>query len=162
MVRLSAMAAVLLIALALYVYLSRGQPLEFKYYDPSSQVKQIECITTAIYHEARGEPFMGQVAVAHVIMNRVRANRWGDTPCSVVYQPAQFTDIEKCQPDRDSSAWKEAERIAIVTYNGLDEDPTNGATHYFSHTKIKPPWWAAKKEVYARLYNHTFLGAKTQ
>ncbi|HET8581119.1 MAG TPA: cell wall hydrolase [Candidatus Paceibacterota bacterium] len=52
---------------------------------------QISCIAQAIYHEARGEPLMGQRLVAKVIVNRSEDGDWPETPCGVVYQPDQFT-----------------------------------------------------------------------
>ena len=55
----------------------------------SSQAKakqsDIECLTEAIYFEARGEPFIGQLAVANVIMERVRDHRFPPTVCEVVH-----------------------------------------------------------------------------
>ena len=116
------------------------------------------CLTKVIYHESRGEPFMGQVAVSHVVMNRLNSPKYPKTVCQVVYQPSQFTDIQKVKPKFQSSEWKEASRIAIITYNGLDEDPTFGALYYYAHNKIKVPLWAKSKKVKARINNHTFLG----
>ena len=49
------------------------------------------CLTLAIYHEARGEPLLGQMAVAEVIMNRVNHRSWPNTVCKVVKQKAQFS-----------------------------------------------------------------------
>ena len=46
----------------------------------------IACLATAIYFEARGEPMVGQVAVAQVIVNRVYDERFPDTVCDVVKQ----------------------------------------------------------------------------
>lgn len=48
------------------------------------------CLTMAIYHEARGEPILGQMAVAEVIINRVKDKRWPSTVCKVVKQKSQF------------------------------------------------------------------------
>lgn len=121
---------------------------------------EIFCVARAVYHEARGEPFLGQVAVAHVIKNRVANPRWPGHACAVVYQPKQFTDIQQTTPDFESKEWREALRIAIVVLADLDEDPTSGATHYFAHNKIDPPWWSKEKPVTVRINNHTFLGDK--
>jgi len=54
---------------------------------------QVECLTEAIYHEARGEKYEGQAAVAQVVFNRVQysGSEWGKSICGVVYQPGQFT-----------------------------------------------------------------------
>lgn len=129
--------------------------------------QQLYCMTRAIYHEARGEPFIGQTAVAHVVLNRAAANdrRWPKTVCEVIYQPDQFTDIQKFKPTPAvlaSSEWQNARRIAIVAMLGLDEDPTKGALFYYSHTKITAPWWARTKSILARFNNHTFLGDQNE
>lgn len=125
---------------------------------PHPPADEVFCTAHAIYHEARGEPFLGQVAVAHVIKNRAANQRWPGHACKVVYQPKQFTDIQQTTPDFESKEWREALRIAIVVLADLDEDPTSGATHYFAHNKIDPPWWSKEKPVTARINNHTFLG----
>ena len=49
-------------------------------------ITTIACLATAIYFEARGEPMVGQVAVAQVIINRVDDERFPDTVCEVVKQ----------------------------------------------------------------------------
>ena len=51
----------------------------------------IACLATAIYFEARGEPMVGQVAVAQVIVNRVYDERFPDTVCDVVKQGEYYT-----------------------------------------------------------------------
>ena len=52
---------------------------------------QLECMALNIYHEARGEEPLGQVAVAQVVMNRVQHDWFPDTICDVVYQGSQFS-----------------------------------------------------------------------
>lgn len=121
-----------------------------------ADVKQIRCMTTAIYHESRGEPLQGQIAVAHVIMNRVNSDRYPDDACEVVYQPNQFSYIERARPDYDSHAWKVATREAIMAYLQLTEDETNGAKHYYAHDKVTP-FWADSGEVSFKVAGHTFL-----
>lgn len=55
--------------------------------EETAQVKKyIRCLADNIYHEARGEPFLGQVAVARVVINRVNQKSFPSNPCSVVYQ----------------------------------------------------------------------------
>ena len=124
----------------------------------SHQPQNVICMAAAVYHESRGEPFVGQVAVANVIMNRVKSPKYPNKVCEVVYQPAQFTDIEKVKIKFQSSEWKEALRIATITVNGLDLDPTDGALYYYAHNKISAPYWAKKLNVKVRIHNHTFLG----
>lgn len=117
--------------------------------------KDINCLATVIYHEARGEPLIGQMAVAHVVMNRVRSDKYPDNICDVVYQPYQFSYIDKAIPDWNSKAWDAAVREAVYTYFGLTDDVSIGATHYYAHNKVNPDW-ASYKPTKIVLGGHTF------
>lgn len=55
----------------------------------NSNNRQINCIAQAIYHESRGEPLKGQIAVAQVVLNRVE-HGFASSPCAVIKQPGQF------------------------------------------------------------------------
>ena len=57
--------------------------------------KDMRCLASAIYFEARGEPLAGQLAVAEVILNRAEAGRFGDSVCEVVKQPGQFSFVRR-------------------------------------------------------------------
>ena len=58
---------------------------------PTVDPQQHECLAMNIYHEARGERWEGQIAVAHVTMNRVAHDEWPNNVCDVVYQKKQFS-----------------------------------------------------------------------
>lgn len=117
--------------------------------------KEIHCIATAVYHEARGESVAGQMAVAHVVMNRVRSDKYPNTPCEVVYQRKQFSHIETARPDYDSIYWQDAVQEAVFAYVGYTDDITGGATHYYAHDKVYPRW-ARLKRTSAIIGGHTF------
>lgn len=53
--------------------------------------KDFDCLSKAIFYEARGEDLTGKTLVANVVMNRVKSTAWSTTICKVVYQPHQFT-----------------------------------------------------------------------
>src|SRR5690606_38719047 len=82
--------------------------------------KQRWCLATAIYFEARGANYRGQVAVAQVVLNRVEDHRYPDTICSVVFQnqhrrnACQFSFACDGIPEKISNrkAWAQAEEIA--------------------------------------------------
>ena len=118
--------------------------------------KQTKCIAHAVYHEARGEPIMGQSAVAYVINNRVAHKRYPDTACEVVYQPWQFSHIKQTVPDYDSKAWARAVEIAAYSQVGLIQDETQGATMYVNLNKVKPKWDFSKLALVGSLQGHTF------
>ena len=58
---------------------------------PSVDPEQHECLALNVYHEARGEVIEGQIAVAHVTLNRVNHSYFPETICDVVYQNRQFS-----------------------------------------------------------------------
>ena len=121
------------------------------------ELKEVNCLAYAIYHEARGEPRLGQEAVANVVINRTKYDEYPKTVCKVVYQPSQFSNIEGVRPDKESEQWKVAVEVATFTYLGLIDDPTYGAVYYYNPKKVKQPWWARKKVVTATIANHKFL-----
>ena len=55
--------------------------------------EETNCLATAVYFEARGESLEGQLAVAHVVMNRASSGRYPPDWCGVVKQPAQFSFV---------------------------------------------------------------------
>jgi hypothetical protein len=108
---------------------------------------QMKCLAEAVYYEARSEATEGQIAVAEVIMNRVRDHRYPSSACGVVYQGAtrttgcQFTftcDGAMARQPRGTK-WEAAKSIAAHVYLDLDEKRTGGATHYHA-TYVNPVW----------------------
>ena len=85
---------------------------------PSSH--ELDCLTTAIYFEARGEPDIGQAAVAQVVLNRVKSERYPKSVCGVVYQNSRarnrcqfsFACDGKSDVPREAAAWRKARETA--------------------------------------------------
>lgn len=119
--------------------------------DPTQQ----RCLARNIYHESRGEPFWGQVAVAQVTLNRVRSREYQNTVCGVVYQRAQFSwTLDHTKRVRDTKAWHEANLIAHGVLSGRIKLPNFHALYYHTH-KVKPRW-SKTKQVVATIGNHIF------
>ena len=103
-----------------------------------------QCLTEALYFEARGESLEGQIAVAEVILNRVDSPLYPRTVCGVVKQRGgggcQFSYV--CQGKvkmREKHAADLAGRIARAMLDGAPRILTDGATHF--HTRgVKPSW----------------------
>lgn len=98
-------------------------------------------LARAVHGEARGEPYVGKVAVAAVILNRVRAPQFPNTIAGVIYQPLAFTAVADGQinltPDKDSL---KAARDAL---NGWD--PTYGTLYYWNPATATSKWiWSRK------------------
>lgn len=118
--------------------------------------EHMRCLATGIYYESASEPYLGQVAVARVIMNRV-AHGFGSNPCKVVYQTTKVADKEDpdiiktlCQfswvceglsnPPRNA-AYIQAENIAkkvLLEDKYADLVPSN--VLFFHNISVKPGW----------------------
>lgn len=112
---------------------------------------ETELLARAIYGEARGEPYIGKVAVAAVILNRVRNAGFPNTVAGVVYQSGAFDAVADGQfyltPDSD------AYRAARDALNGWD--PTYGALYYFNPQTATNAWiWT--REVRLQIGKHWF------
>jgi spore germination cell wall hydrolase CwlJ-like protein len=109
--------------------------------------RQQECLSQAIYYEARGETQRGQIAVAEVIMNRVRSGYYPGTVCGVVYQGSHrstgcqftFTCDGSLNHRPRGRAWDRAQRVATAVMLGYTRPITQGATHYHTHA-VNPVW----------------------
>jgi spore germination cell wall hydrolase CwlJ-like protein len=130
--------------------------------------KHLQCLATAIYYEAGREPFLGQVAVARVVMNRVK-HGFASDPCRVIYQTTVKTDewdnkVVICQfswvceglapPANSNRRYQQSLSIARQI---LAEDKWNdllpGNTLFFHSLSVHPRW------VYNRVTqigNHVF------
>lgn len=108
-------------------------------------------LARAVYGEARGEPYKGQVAVAAVILNRVESSDFPNSISGVVYQSGAFDVVADGQINLtpDSSALKAA-RDAM---NGWD--PTNGCLYYYN-PKTSTNKWMLSRPVYLTIGNHSF------
>jgi spore germination cell wall hydrolase CwlJ-like protein len=117
--------------------------------------QDIECLAKNIYHEARGEPFHGQVAVALVTVNRVASGLFQNTICKVVYANKQFSwTADKHKKVRDSKAWASAVEVATAVLSRKIYDSDFTAVYF--HTKQVRPKWAKTKIIIARIGNHIF------
>ena len=113
-------------------------------------------LTLNIYHEARSEDQIAQIAVAHVTLNRVRNRQ--QSMKTVVLDPKQFswTHTQKSWAPKDIEALVECFESAIVAING--HDFTQGATHY--HRIDVRPWWVKKMRYIGQFGSHKFYKKK--
>ena len=102
----------------------------------SSNSSDVNLLARAIYGEARGEPYVGQVAVGAVILNRVKSSQFPNTIAGVIYQSGAFDAVSDGQINLtpDSTA-KKAAQDAL---NGWD--PSYGAIYYFNPSTATNKW----------------------
>jgi len=108
-------------------------------------------LACAVHGEARGEPYIGKVAVAAVVLNRVRHPDFPNTIAGVIYQPLAFTAVADGQinltPDEESL------RAARDAMNGWD--PTYGAIYYYNPATATSKW-IFSRPVHITIGKHRF------
>ncbi|XBQ15141.1 MAG: cell wall hydrolase [Oceanicaulis sp.] len=124
--------------------------------------RERRCLAEAIYYEARSEGFAGQLAVAEVVLNRVRHRAYPDSVCGVVYQGServtgcQFTftcdgSMERVPYGR---GWRRSQLVAEHALMGFARPMTRSATHY--HTTAVDPVWNDSLVRTRRIGAHVF------
>ena len=127
--------------------------------DAATFDRSLQCLTEAIYYEARSESEGGQRAVAQVVLNRVRHPAYPNTVCGVVYQGSHrttgcqfsFTCTGVMGPITEPAAWERARQIAGAALRGSVYRPVGLAVNY--HTTAINPYWASS------LVTQTVVGA---
>ena len=129
---------------------------------PDDLGRATDCMASAIYYEAGGEPEIGQMAVAQVILNRLRHPRFPKSVCGVVYQGSerasgcQFTfscDGSLRRPP-DAAGLARARRIADLALHGGTSLLAGQATH--CHAISIVPVWAREMRKVAIIGHHVF------
>ena len=127
-----------------------------------------QCLTEALYFEARGETLEGMFAVAEVILNRRDSGNYPSSVCGVVHQgtgaqyACQFTYTCDGRSDvvQERGAWNAVGRVASVMLGGAPRDLTNGAMFY--HTRGVSPSWSARFTRTAAIGAHLFYRQPTR
>lgn len=124
--------------------------------------RSLQCLTEAIYYEARSESEGGQRAVAQVVLNRVRHPAYPNTVCGVVYQGSHrttgcqfsFTCTGVMGPIGEPAAWNRARQIANAALRGQVYRPVGLAVNY--HTTAINPYWASSLRTQTTVGAHIF------
>ena len=132
---------------------------------------ETRCLSLALYHEARGEPELGQHAVGRVILNRTASRYYPGTICGVVYQNAawfnrcqfSFACDGKSDQAGDMRAWQAAVQMAerLLCRNECDGMAISAdlirSTHY--HATYVQPYWSKKLRRTGQIGGHVFYFA---
>ncbi|WP_133162166.1 cell wall hydrolase [Hyphococcus luteus] len=121
-----------------------------------------KCLAQAIYYEARSEPRIGQLAVADVVLNRVKSPVYPNSICGVVFQGSErrtgcqfsFTCDGSMQARLNKRKWKEAQDLSGAVLAGVRAPVSRNATHY--HASYVSPHWANTLTPTATIGTHKF------
>ena len=104
-----------------------------------------------VYGEARGEPYKGQVAVAAVVLNRVKSSKFPNSISGVIYQSGAFSVVNDGQINLSPD--ETAIKAARDAMNGWD--PTNGCLYYYNPSTATSKWiWS--RTVMLSIGKHNF------
>lgn len=117
----------------------------------STSNADLNLLARCVYGEARGEPYAGQVAVAAVVLNRVRSSKFPNSISGVIYQAGAFTAVSDGQINLSPNT--SAYNAARDALNGWD--PTNGCLYYYNPATATSKWiWSLKVEL--KIGRHNF------
>ncbi|QCJ43297.1 spore cortex-lytic enzyme [Bacillus sp. S3] len=111
----------------------------------------IRLMANAVHGESRGEPYIGQVAVAAVILNRVNSASFPNTVSGVIFEPGAFTAVA------DGQIWltpnETSKKAVLDAINGWD--PTGEAIYYFNPDTATSGWIWGRPQI-KRIGQHIF------
>ena len=174
LILLSTSAASYIMADEIIIHKSLEEDLQhwLSLYRPAETLEiseEVECLAKNIYFEARSEPEQGQLAVGHVVMNRVAHKRYPNSVCTVVKQGGEKRR-HRCQfswwcdgrPDlpMNQKAWQRSLILAMAVHEGRSKDPTGGALWY--HADYVNPVWSSMLVLGKKIGQHLFYLSKKQ
>lgn len=128
------------------------------YAETATDDAQQDCLASAVYFEARGEPVEGQLAVAEVVLNRAASGRYPDTICEVVEQPWQFSFVNATgripNANRASEAWRQAVAVAQIAQRGASRLLPQDVLWY--HADYVRPGWGRRLARSTKIGLHIF------
>ena len=111
----------------------------------------LNLLARCVYGEARGEPYNGQVAIAAVVLNRIRSSKFPNTISGVIYQAGAFTAVSDGQINLTPN--ETAYRAARDALGGWD--PTGGCLYYYNPATATSSWiWSLT--VHIKIGRHNF------
>lgn len=122
--------------------------------DASLDASHVNCMAKVVHHEAGNQPLAGQIAVAQVLLNRVKRG-FGDNVCDVANQPGQFFRLNRYHPDRKSAEWAEAVDVARTVLAGEARDWSKGALYFHANWARPNSFFRGRTKV-VRLEDHDF------
>lgn len=117
-----------------------------------AELDDLALLARLVFSEARGEPFLGQIAVAAVLLNRIKHPEFPDSVRAAIYQPRQFEVVSNGtinQTPNNLAYLAVLEALAGV-------DPTDGAIFFWNPLKVPASSWVWTRQVKMQIGGHVF------
>jgi N-acetylmuramoyl-L-alanine amidase len=122
-------------------------------------LKEVACLSQAVHGEAGNQSMQGKIAVAHVIINRTKSDKFpADDVCGVVKQKGQFDFLKKVRwiKENKPEERKQMEESITAAFKALHEpDPTNGALYFVNPHLADMSWLRGLKKT-VKIDDHVF------
>ncbi|MFC4768882.1 spore cortex-lytic enzyme [Effusibacillus consociatus] len=129
----------------------RNDPARIVHSSSRISTGDFNLMANAIHGESRGEPYIGQVAVAAVILNRLENPKFPNSISGIIFQPGAFTAVA------DGQIWltpnEESKKAVSDALNGWD--PSGGAIYYFNPDTATSKWIWSRPQI-KRIGKHIF------
>lgn len=122
-----------------------------------AMLRQVRCLAYAVYFEAQGESRLGQLAVAQVVLNRLRHPAYPKSICAVIADRGQFPWVTGDLAIRDRTRYRIAWSVSLHMMAGIFTDPTAGATHFYAPARVGAPAWATADAFRTTIGGHSFF-----
>lgn len=130
--------------------------------DNIDNVQEVACLSQAVHGEAGNQSMEGKIAVAYVIINRTKSDRFpSDDVCGVVRQKGQFDFlhhlkwIQENKPDVRKQM-QDSIRASVIALNGEKVDPTHGSLYFINPKIAADRSWLGDYRLTARIGDHSF------
>ena len=121
----------------------------------AATTREIECLMSAVFHEARGEPLEGKIAVVEVVLARRDSGRFSANACGVVAQQGQFSFVRGGHVPQLATQHRSGYRdLVMKVLAGEYRSKAKGST-YFHAAHVKPSWRHKLKHV-SQIGRHLF------
>lgn len=123
------------------------------YAQTTSRNNQEELLARIVHAESKGEPYLGQVCVAAVILNRVDSSDFPNSLAGVIYQPGAFEPVSNGTINQSVPQDASARKAAREALNGYD--PTGGCLYFFNPSTATSKWvWS--RQIVKTVGKHVF------
>lgn len=129
--------------------------------DKIDNFQEVACLSQAVHGEAGNQPMEGKIAVAYVIINRAKSDRFpSDNVCGVIRQKGQFDflkhihQIHEDKPE-ELKQMEDSIKASVIALNGDANDPTHGSL-YFINPKTADRSWLNNLKFITRIGDHAF------
>ena len=128
---------------------------DFGDFEVDATEAEIDCLMSAVYFEARGEPREGKIAVVEVVLARRESGRWPSTACAVISQRAQFSFVRRGHiPDVPAASESNLRSLVLDVLSGRESSSAKGAT--FFHATYSRPSWRHRLRHVSQIGRHMF------